>query len=63
MFDFESKYFVDVVYIFLFLCIQQPSNFNLIYYFPNNLHNWNSQDFSKSDKNIIFSLIGKPSSS
>ncbi len=31
--------------LYLFLCVQQPSNFHLIYYFPNNLHNSNLHDF------------------
>ncbi len=48
--------------LYLFLCLQQPSSFHLLYYFRNNLHNSNFHNFSKSDKNTL-SLMGKHLSS
>ncbi len=53
VFDFKVK-ILRGCSLFLFLCIQQPSSFHLIYYFLNNLYNLNSHDFSKSDKNTLF---------
>ncbi len=46
--------------LYLFLCSQQPLSFHLIYYSPNNLHNSNFHNFSKSGKNTsTLSLIEK----
>ncbi len=43
--------------LYLFLLIQQPSSFHLIYYFPNNLHNSNFHAFSKSGKNTLSFIL------
>ncbi len=55
-FEFEVK-ILRRCGLYLFLCIQQPSSFHLLYYFPNNLHNSNFYNFSRSDKNVL-SLMG-----
>ncbi len=51
----KSKYFVDAVYIYFYA-------YSNLQAFPNNLHNSNFHNFSKSDKNAS-SLMGKHSSS
>ncbi len=49
-FDFEVK-ILRKFDLYLFLYIHQPSSFHLGYYTPNNLHNSNFYNFSKSDQN------------
>ncbi len=51
-FDFEVKV-LHRCGLYLFLYIQQPSSFHFLYNFPNNLHNSNFHNFSKSDKNTL----------
>ncbi len=51
-FDFEVK-ILRRCGLYLFLCIQQPSSFRLLYHFPNNLHYSNFHNFSKSNKNTL----------
>ncbi len=58
-FDFEVK-ILRRCGLYLFLYIQQPSSFHLIYYFPNYFHNSKFHDFSKNNKNTLHIMTHLP---